>query len=214
MQNALRGVTGSSGGGEKGKTRRREGERERDREDSRKRKRSALDEIRDVRYWSSWLHTVLLYIFVCCLQSCVFIVCELGYIYTCACVIAIGCYCYLLYSFQMEEQRKEKMNRRDNWITEVHCTVTFIVLVHLLHTHARTHALTHTQGIVVKVVHKKLYYKQKGVVEGVQDQYTGVVRMLETGDKVKFDQAHLETVLPAIGIYSTSVYIGTVHQCR
>ena len=64
MQNALRGVTGSSGGGEKGKTRRREGERERDREDSRKRKRSTLDEIRDVRYWSSWLYTVLLYMCV------------------------------------------------------------------------------------------------------------------------------------------------------
>ena len=105
MQNALRGVTGSSGGGEKGKTRRREGERERDREDSRKRKRSTLDEIRDVRYWSSWLYTVLLYnIVFCCLQSCVFIVCELGHIlyvyYTVpvhvVCVIAIGCYCYLL----------------------------------------------------------------------------------------------------------------------
>lgn len=73
---------------------------------------------------------------------------------------------------EMEEHRKEKMNRKANWITE---------------------------GIVVKVVHKKLYYKQKGVVEGVQDQYTAVVRMLDSGDKVKFDQAHLETVIPAIG---------------
>ena len=57
----------------------------------------------------------------------------------------------------------------------------------------------HLQGIVVKVMHKKLYYKQKGVIEEVQDQYTAVVRMLDSGDKVKFDQAHLETVIPAIG---------------
>lgn len=51
----------------------------------------------------------------------------------------------------------------------------------------------------MKVIHKKLYYKQKGVVEGVQEQYTAVVRILDSGDKVKFDQAHLETVIPAIG---------------
>ena len=57
----------------------------------------------------------------------------------------------------------------------------------------------HEQGVVVKVIHKKLYYRQKGVVEGLHDQYTAVVRMLESGDNVKFDQAHLETVIPAIG---------------
>lgn len=51
----------------------------------------------------------------------------------------------------------------------------------------------------MKVIHKKMYYKQKGVIEEVQEQYTAVVRMLELGDKVKFDQAHLETVIPAIG---------------
>ena len=66
---------------------------------------------------------------------------------------------------------------------------------------------------MVKVVHKKLYYKQKGVVEGVQDQYTGVVRMLEMGDMVKFDQAHLETVLPAIGIQYISVDRYSTVQC-
>ena len=55
------------------------------------------------------------------------------------------------------------------------------------------------QGIVVKVVHKKLYSRQKGVVEGVENQFTALVRILDTGDKAKFDQAHLETVIPAIG---------------
>ena len=55
----------------------------------------------------------------------------------------------------------------------------------------------------MKVMHKKLYSRQKGVVEAVmEDQFTALVRMLESGDKVKFDQAHLETVIPAIGAFS------------
>ena len=61
---------------------------------------------------------------------------------------------------------------------------------------------------MVKVVHKKLYNRQKGVVEGVEGQFTARVRMLDSGDVVKFDQAHLETVIPAIGtvvcVYSYS----------
>ncbi|XP_064400616.1 DNA/RNA-binding protein KIN17-like isoform X2 [Halichondria panicea] len=74
-----------------------------------------------------------------------------------------------------EEEHKEKRNRRDNWITE---------------------------GIVVKVVHSKLgerFYKKKGVVSGVKEEFSAVVEMLETGDKIRIDQAHLETVIPAIG---------------
>ena len=56
----------------------------------------------------------------------------------------------------------------------------------------------------MKVLHKKLgdrFYKKKGVVEAVRDTFTGVVKMIETGDKIKIDQAHLETVIPAIGEY-------------
>ena len=54
----------------------------------------------------------------------------------------------------------------------------------------------------MKVVHKKLgerYYRRKGVVEEVKDLYTAMVRMIDSGDKLKIDQAHLETVIPAIG---------------
>ena len=54
----------------------------------------------------------------------------------------------------------------------------------------------------MKVVHKKLgerYYRCKGVVEEVKDLYTATVRMIDSGDKLKIDQAHLETVIPAIG---------------
>ncbi len=55
---------------------------------------------------------------------------------------------------------------------------------------------------MVKVMHQKLgekYYKKKGVIKEVRDVYTGLVKMIETGDIIKIDQAFLETVIPAIG---------------
>ena len=75
----------------------------------------------------------------------------------------------------MEEQKKEKVNRKDYWLHK---------------------------GIVVKVTTKKLgekYYKSKAVVKEVIDFYSGVIKMLETGDKIRVDQTHVETVIPAIG---------------
>lgn len=59
------------------------------------------------------------------------------------------------------------------------------------------------QRIVVKVVTKRLgdkYYKEKGVVVDVIDKYVGVIKMLETGHKLKLDQEHLETVIPSPGM--------------
>ncbi|KAG5846018.1 DNA/RNA-binding protein KIN17 isoform X1 [Anguilla rostrata] len=56
--------------------------------------------------------------------------------------------------------------------------------------------------VVVKVVTKKLgekYHKKKGVIKEVQDKYTAVVKMNDSGDKLKLDQSHLETVIPALG---------------
>ncbi len=58
------------------------------------------------------------------------------------------------------------------------------------------------KGIVVKVVTKSLgekYYKQKGVVKEVVEKYGAVVSLLDGGKKVKLDQEHLETVIPAVG---------------
>lgn len=56
---------------------------------------------------------------------------------------------------------------------------------------------------MVKIVTSKLgekYHKKKGVVVDVADTYTGVVRLLDPPNStLKIDQAHLETVLPAIG---------------
>lgn len=74
-----------------------------------------------------------------------------------------------------EENKKEKINRKDFWLTE---------------------------GIVVKVTANSLgdkYYKRKGVVCELIDKYVALVSMIDTGHKLKLDQAHLETVIPAIG---------------
>ncbi|XP_072178264.1 DNA/RNA-binding protein KIN17-like [Diadema setosum] len=59
-----------------------------------------------------------------------------------------------------------------------------------------------TEGIVVKVTTKRLgekYFKKKGVVKEVLNYYTGVIKLLDSGAKIKVDQAHLETVIPGIG---------------
>jgi DNA/RNA-binding protein KIN17 len=54
----------------------------------------------------------------------------------------------------------------------------------------------------VKVITQKLgdrYYRKKGVVTDVIDRYGAVVKMMDSGDKLRLDQAHLETVIPALG---------------
>lgn len=76
---------------------------------------------------------------------------------------------------QQEEIKKERTQRKDYWLCE---------------------------GIVVKLVTKSLgdkYYKQKAVVVEVMEKYRAKVKLLETGEKVKVDQTHLETVIPAVG---------------
>lgn len=75
---------------------------------------------------------------------------------------------------EMEEQKKRSV-RADHWLHP---------------------------GIVIKVVTKRLgekYHKKKGVIKEVQDKYTAVVKMIDSGDKLKLDQSHLETVIPAPG---------------
>lgn len=76
---------------------------------------------------------------------------------------------------QSEENKKERSNRKDYWLAE---------------------------GIVVKIVTKSLgdkFYKAKGVVQEVVDKYAAKVKLLETGEKLKLDQSHLETVIPQPG---------------
>lgn len=76
---------------------------------------------------------------------------------------------------EQEEINREKKNRKDYWLTE---------------------------GIIVKIITKTLgddFYKQKGVVREVIDRYVAIVKLLESGKKIKIDQEHLETVIPALG---------------
>lgn len=76
---------------------------------------------------------------------------------------------------KIEEYKKEKANRKDYWLSE---------------------------GIVVKLITKSLgdrFYKEKAVVVEVMDKYRAKIKLLETGEKVKIDQTHVETVIPAIG---------------
>lgn len=75
---------------------------------------------------------------------------------------------------EQEEAKKERQNRKDYWLAE---------------------------GIVVKFIDKSLgekFYKQKAVVREVIDKYQAKIKFLETGEKVKVDQSHLETVIPAL----------------
>uniref|UniRef100_A0A9J2PRM0 DNA/RNA-binding protein Kin17 WH-like domain-containing protein n=1 Tax=Ascaris lumbricoides TaxID=6252 RepID=A0A9J2PRM0_ASCLU len=74
---------------------------------------------------------------------------------------------------EMEERKKERQNRKDYWLHE---------------------------GIIVKVMTKKLgtdFYKSKGVVKSLVDEYTALVDV--DGAVVKVDQEHVETVIPAVG---------------
>ncbi|WKY02923.1 hypothetical protein Q1695_016320 [Nippostrongylus brasiliensis] len=75
---------------------------------------------------------------------------------------------------EQQERFKEKKNRKDHWLHE---------------------------GIVVKITTKKLgdhYYKAKGVVKSLIDEYTATVK-LDDGVIVKLDQSHVETVIPGVG---------------
>lgn len=87
-----------------------------------------------------------------------------------------------------EETRKERANRKDYWLAE---------------------------GIVVKLLTKSLgdkYYKQKAVVVEVIERYAAKVKLLETGARVKVDQTHVETVIPAVG-KTVRVLNGAYRDC-
>ena len=63
------------------------------------------------------------------------------------------------------------------------------------------------KNIVVKIVAKSLgdkYYKKKGYVKELLDDYVGLVVVNDTGAKLKLDQEHLETVIP-------QVYLSLIH---
>lgn len=61
-------------------------------------------------------------------------------------------------------------------------------------------------GILVKVMNKSLsdgrFYKQKGSVLRVLDDYVGEVYMNDSGTTLRLDQADLETVVPKVGVFT------------
>jgi hypothetical protein len=75
-----------------------------------------------------------------------------------------------------QEAKKERENRKDHWLFE---------------------------GIVVKILNKRVsdgaFYKKKGVILKVEDTYLALIKVLDTGHKLKIDQADLETVIPNKG---------------
>ena len=44
----------------------------------------------------------------------------------------------------------------------------------------------------------------------MKDLYTAVVKMLDSGDKLKIDQEHLETVIPGLGKRTTCIFASDV----
>ncbi|EFO20074.1 KIN protein [Loa loa] len=74
---------------------------------------------------------------------------------------------------EMEERRKEKRNRRDNWLHK---------------------------GIIVKITTKKFgndLYKAKGVIKQLVDDFTAILDV--NGRPVEISQENVETVIPAVG---------------
>jgi len=58
------------------------------------------------------------------------------------------------------------------------------------------------EGIVVKIITSKLgekYSKKKAIITKVENRYQAVIKMIDTNDKIRVDQAHVETVIPAVG---------------
>merc|ERR1711874_442498 len=58
------------------------------------------------------------------------------------------------------------------------------------------------KNIVVRIVTKSLgdkYYKKKGYVKELVDEFTAICVLNDTGAKLKLDQDHLETVVPQPG---------------
>jgi len=58
-------------------------------------------------------------------------------------------------------------------------------------------------GLIVKVMHQELnggkYYRKKGLIEKVHNQFTADVRMTDSKDLIRLEQELLETVIPNVG---------------
>lgn len=73
-----------------------------------------------------------------------------------------------------------------------------------------------TKGLVVKVMAEELqdYYKRKGEVVGVVDEYLAEVEMLDSGDVLRIDQAQLETVCTASHTNDMLTFPAVLKPCK
>merc|ERR1712025_1445286 len=82
----------------------------------------------------------------------------------------------------MEEEKKQKRRKEKNDPQMVNAWIT--------------------PNIIVKIITKSLgdkYYKKKGRIMEVIEDFAAVVVLSESGAKLKLDQEHLETVIPSVG---------------
>jgi DNA/RNA-binding protein KIN17 len=108
----------------------------------------------------------------------------------------------------MEERIKEQKNRKDYWLHEVMKFWAKLIAVSIC-----IRLSLSLQDIVVKVMTSKLgekYYKKKGIIMKVEDRYQAVVKMIDTNDKIRLDQEHVETVIPTIGKISVLIISRTI----
>ncbi|RXG71153.1 DNA/RNA-binding protein KIN17 [Armadillidium vulgare] len=88
-----------------------------------------------------------------------------------------------------EEQRRKKQQKPDSPAEEANSKI-------------KAEPPWIAKNIIVKVITKELgskYYKEKGVVRDVIDNYVAIIKLIDCGTKLKLDQVHLETVVPNIG---------------
>lgn len=53
-----------------------------------------------------------------------------------------------------------------------------------------------------RCITKKILYNN---FQEVVDLYRAVIKLIDSGDKMKVDQSHLETVIPAQGLYNSLI---------
>ena len=62
-------------------------------------------------------------------------------------------------------------------------------------------------SLQLKIHHTCIYLYVFLFIQEVNDLYRAVIKMMDSGDKIRVDQSHLETVIPAQGMHIILVAI-------
>lgn len=103
------------------------------------------------------------------------------------------------------EQQKKKSVRSDHWIQAN--IVVKVITKRLGEKYYKKKAVIRVSEalLLLDSTQSELYVSYSNTVctcvisQEVQNKYTALVRMIDSGDKLKLDQSHLETVIPAPG---------------